>query len=281
MRKTKYEMSPANLQRLRRWLSWILGALILATGVALMVNCLAIDQSGQASFTQESIGMGLRRVVPLIVACAIGLLAEALCALIVSFKGENGTADERSRVKAVRFPSVQLKKQIRHLNMDAIPSEFRQKMNHERALRRRLSMGTAVLSVGFALPAVIWCMDVSRFSVDYLNRDVMAAAMVILGCAVLGLAVWFTAKLLRDASILRELALIKTVKALSDRESLLMAEGHEKKAFFDRSNRRLWVLRGGIAVAAILLIILGVCNGGMADVLGKAIRICTECIGLG
>ena len=26
---------------------------------------------------------------------------------------------------------------------------------------------------------------------------------------------------------------------------------------------------------------LGVLNGGMADVLGKAIRICTECIGLG
>lgn len=279
MRKTKYEMSPANLQRLRRWLSWILGALILATGVALMVNCLAIDQSGQAPFTRESIGMGLRRVAPLMVACAIGLLAEALCALIVSFKGENGTADERSRVKAVRFPSVQLKKQIRHLNMDAIPPEFRQKMNHERAWRRRLSVGTAVLSAGLALLAVIWCMDVSRFSVDYLNRDVITATMVISGCAVLELAVWFTAKLLRDASILRELTLIQTVKALPD-QSLLMAEGHEKQAFFDRSYR-VWILRGGIAVAAILLIALGVCNGGMADVLGKAIRICTECIGLG
>ena len=33
--------------------------------------------------------------------------------------------------------------------------------------------------------------------------------------------------------------------------------------------------------AAVLMIILGIFNGGMNDVLQKAIRICTECIGLG
>ena len=32
---------------------------------------------------------------------------------------------------------------------------------------------------------------------------------------------------------------------------------------------------------AIVFIIIGIYNGGMADVLNKAIKICTECIGLG
>ena len=32
---------------------------------------------------------------------------------------------------------------------------------------------------------------------------------------------------------------------------------------------------------AVLLIVLGIINGGMADVLNKAVKICTECIGLG
>ena len=36
-----------------------------------------------------------------------------------------------------------------------------------------------------------------------------------------------------------------------------------------------------IAAAAVALIVLGVMNGGMFDVLVKAINICTECIGLG
>ena len=35
-----------------------------------------------------------------------------------------------------------------------------------------------------------------------------------------------------------------------------------------------------IAVAFVLIIV-GVCNGGMKDVLLKGINICTQCIGLG
>lgn len=41
------------------------------------------------------------------------------------------------------------------------------------------------------------------------------------------------------------------------------------------------VVRVLIAAAAVALIVLGVMNGGMFDVLVKAINICTECIGLG
>lgn len=43
----------------------------------------------------------------------------------------------------------------------------------------------------------------------------------------------------------------------------------------------LWGVRAVIAVIAVVFIIVGIVNGGMADVLYKAIRICTECIGLG
>lgn len=40
-------------------------------------------------------------------------------------------------------------------------------------------------------------------------------------------------------------------------------------------------LRIGLFVLALLLIVLGVLNGGLSDVLVKAANICTECIGLG
>lgn len=41
------------------------------------------------------------------------------------------------------------------------------------------------------------------------------------------------------------------------------------------------ILRCAMFAASLLLIVLGIANSGYADVLGKAIRICTECIGLG
>ena len=50
-----------------------------------------------------------------------------------------------------------------------------------------------------------------------------------------------------------------------------------------REHESVIILGARIAVIALAVafIILGVSNGGMKDVLGKAVKICTECIGLG
>ncbi len=45
--------------------------------------------------------------------------------------------------------------------------------------------------------------------------------------------------------------------------------------------KRLMLLRLAVLLAGILCLGLGVYNGGMTDVLVKAVRICRECIGLG
>ena len=45
--------------------------------------------------------------------------------------------------------------------------------------------------------------------------------------------------------------------------------------------RRRILLRRVLMAAAVLFIVLGIFNGSMKDVLIKAIKICTECVGLG
>ena len=45
--------------------------------------------------------------------------------------------------------------------------------------------------------------------------------------------------------------------------------------------RKLRAVRVGALAAAAGLILAGIANGGMWDVLYKAVTICTECIGLG
>lgn len=62
----------------------------------------------------------------------------------------------------------------------------------------------------------------------------------------------------------------------------------EKTRFEKKQGRRpkklgwlVWTLRIGLCAAAVVLIVIGISNGGMVDVYEKAKNICTQCIGLG
>ena len=48
-----------------------------------------------------------------------------------------------------------------------------------------------------------------------------------------------------------------------------------------RTDKIVWIARGVLACVGIAFVIVGICNGGMADVFEKARNICTQCIGLG
>ena len=89
----------------------------------------------------------------------------------------------------------------------------------------------------------------------------------------------------------REIELLKSSKPESDAKN---AEKHEEnvtrvaafvnyvKRFFEKNGARITLgTRLFFLVLGALFIILGIVNGGMDDVLQKAVRICTECIGLG
>ena len=45
--------------------------------------------------------------------------------------------------------------------------------------------------------------------------------------------------------------------------------------------KTMLITRCVLCSVALVFILLGIFNGGVQDVLGKAIAICTECIGLG
>lgn len=48
-----------------------------------------------------------------------------------------------------------------------------------------------------------------------------------------------------------------------------------------RERTHAHIVRSGLLVVAVVLITVGICNGGAEYVLKKAIAICSECIGLG
>jgi hypothetical protein len=112
-----------------------------------------------------------------------------------------------------------------------------------------------------------------------INGNVINSMKLVLPCTAFGLAILTAISLWEKASLSTELALVKLAVAAAPLSK--DAEIPEKKAQKSLSPKATWIIRGAVAAVAVTFIVLGIFNGGMADVLGKAIRICTECIGLG
>ena len=104
-----------------------------------------------------------------------------------------------------------------------------------------------------------------------------------------GIAGWLTVILseksrMQEVTFLKETLVqqVKDQKTPSQKNSTESCEEHSCKmcAFF-RSAKFLLGIRIALAVIAVVLCVVGVFNGGMDDILKKAINICTQCIGLG
>ena len=70
-------------------------------------------------------------------------------------------------------------------------------------------------------------------------------------------------KPVRDEKLLRDLGSIR------------------EDAVRQRADQKTLILRTAVLAAALFLIIIGILNGGLEDVLAKGASICSECVGLG
>ena len=80
---------------------------------------------------------------------------------------------------------------------------------------------------------------------------------------ILGIRDENTEKPVRDEKLLRDLGSIR------------------EKAVHQQADQKTRILRTAVLVIALILIVIGILNGGLEDVLAKGAAICTECVGLG
>lgn len=70
-------------------------------------------------------------------------------------------------------------------------------------------------------------------------------------------------------------------KPVRDEKLLREAGSLRKDAVHGQEDQKTVILRTAVLVIAVFLIILGIMNGGLEDVLAKGAAVCTECVGLG
>ncbi len=287
----------------------LLSLLIVAVGVAFAVSCISIYRAGGSPFTRESIATHFDRIAVPVYICVAAVLLTGVLSLVLPLdiqcgKGDIAGSAPRIRPRRDRREAVEglLRRVLGMLGKDSLAdalaedsplsAELRRGIRRQRVARRAWRIATVAVTVLAFIPALVWCLDRSHFSIESLNDDILVAVSILLLGALVALAFGVLAVIFSDLSLDREtalwkVALVELFRAETSAEVARPAGAPEAPmdppAAQGASRRAvlLWCIRGGILAVAVIFVVLGVLNGGMDDVLGKAIRICTECIGLG
>ena len=253
-------------ERVRTICGLVLSALLILTGVLLMVACVSVYRIGDRPFTPENIGAAFSKIAVPVFLTLFAALAAGVLSLIFPL--------EQRKPRAGVPPRVTLKRLTAKLDLGACEDPVRENLERSKKQRFWLLAGTVALCVALALPALIYALNFKHYEADY-NASVIAACLWMLpfvACA-LGLCI---AYLYVDKMLVgREIALVKQALAATG------VTASPKEATVKENSRVVLGVRIALFVLALALIVAGIVNGGMADVLYKAINICTECIGLG
>lgn len=237
------------MKKMKRICSWVTAILVLIMAVLLIVSCISIDQSGSRPFSRTVIAVYAERL------SVIGILC--LLAVIIGLMLP-GAAE---KTKAIRDQDTLLRRYDA-----AIPDALK-----EQQLRRKYRLAFGIACMILSVYPVIYFTDPTHFTVTDVNGDILRAALTALVPTAAAMALQLLCRHLELASISREIEVYRS-------NGIKPGKVPTKE---NADPKKIRLIRGILLGAAIVMLVVGAFNGGAADVLGKAIRICTECIGLG
>ena len=252
-------------------LLWIQSALCILTAALFAITAIGIYRDGMARRAEDpaaqiySPEIVAERAAPGLVMLAASVAATVACVVM-------GVRDE-SAEKPIRDTET-----VRDLTASRV-AEPNEAMKKERALQQKLLCGGWAAAALCMVPIVLYIANPAHFAEsDAAGLEHMLAALVghILPWTVLAFACLTVSTLLRERSMQRETA-AASERAREEKAAGLAPAPKAKTAAGKGKN----AARAAILALAVIFIIAGIHNGGMKDVLIKAINICTECVGLG
>lgn len=259
-------MSQKNREKLHLIYGIVLSAIIVLLGVCLIVSCVSIYRSGDRPFTPESISAQFKKILIPSILCDLGVVGGIVISLAFPLgdKRERPSADQKDTVRKLR-------KRLASYESGSYEAE---KIAGKRSI---VGLFCALMCVFSAVPVLIHLLNFSNFTSD-INGSVVSLALTALPCSALAFAIGVIYSFYSKYSYEREISELK--KELTE----AVKSGAEAKPTEEavKNNKTATVVfRVVIFTVAVAFIVLGIMNGGMSDVLEKAIKICTECIGLG
>lgn len=272
----------------------LLGAMTVILGALFIWQTLSIYLAGDG-YSREGVAAALGRISPaiwiwLVMAVAAFVLWEVFPAPKKRFKQDK------------LYTLYRLKKRM----PNEVGGEIQDSMKavkHEELILLILRIIAAVVCLGAAIYAIVYlAIDANFPPVEDKTKYVAQMAQSVLPVAVAALLFLCGVEVYAGISAKKQLPEVKKITAVEKCEekkskitlfsnnfrSKIAAKADSSKFYraflkvFDFIHKyKIWILRGALGCVFLAFFIVGILNGGMYELLQKAIKICKECIGLG
>ena len=242
----------------------ILSVVLVICGICLIVACVDIYDFQAGSFSRESVAAAFDTIsIP--VFCCLALVIVGFLIDAFSFR--------ETKLKPEKQYETILQNLCKKVDITQCPPELVQAIRKKRIWRmawRGCTAGVLVfcssLFFGYALNAQNYPDDA--------NTAVLQAMPLFFTCLALPCCFAIFTAYHKKFSMRKEIELVKQALAQGAASDAVPAVKEKKQT-------GVIIARYSVLVIAVVVLVVGFCFGGMADVLAKAAAICTECVGLG
>lgn len=263
-------MNESKIKRIHLIYACVFSALLIATAALFIVSCIGIYNSGERPFTRESIAAAFKKIAPIVyvtVAATVGAIVLKI------------TLPYNKKSKGTVPLSMTLSRLGGRCPLELCTADERAHINHERRTRRIIIYGGIAIILLSTVFSLIYALTPGRFPYEDVNEEIATAIVIVFAYFLQSLVYALVASFFINASMAREIEYIKVAIARLAKDGIKVTSNEKKDCSLGK--KITLIARCAIPVIAVVFIILGISNGGMNDVLQKAVRICTECIGMG
>ena len=258
-------MSNKSIGTIHRIYGIVLSISILCAALCLMGACLGIYDSGSGEFSREAVAAAFSPIALPVYLC--------LVLVLLGFPLNWFLPRETGKLKAGKNLSIPLQRLHAKTDLTACPAALQQAVAHQQKSRRfHRTIALALLALtGIVFMAYVLTGD--RFLLPDITTSMKQAMLVLIPCLAATFAYSIFAHYHGEKSMAKEIELLKQAAKVASAQA-------EPKAVVE-TKMNMDTLRAAIVLVAVAVLLFGYFTGGTADVLTKAINICTECVGLG